>query len=388
MAIDLSRVGAREALKSRREPHWQRIRPGCYLGYRRSAREGSGTWIARGYDKDARSYKLKALGDFGELIAGERFTAARRAAEAFADMIESGGMPEEKIETVGDACRNYLKHRPGSIAAGVFRRHVYSDPISKVRLDKLRRHHLRDWRKRLEEAPALLSRNKEGDKRTKRRSASTVNRDMVPVRAALRAVLPQGSPGTDSAWQEALRPNRNADRRRGVYLDRNERQRLLAAADAEIEPLLRAMCVLPLRPGATAALTAGAFDRRTSTLTIGQDKAGGDRKIAVPPLIADFLMAHTKGKMPTAPMFSRSDGRVWNKDAWFEPIKDAAIAAGLPSGTSAYAVRHSVITDLVRDGLPILTVAQLSGTSVQMIEKHYGHLVRSDAVQALARLAV
>jgi hypothetical protein len=36
----------------------------------------------------------------------------------------------------------------------------------------------------------------------------------------------------------------------------------------------------------------------------------------------------------------------------------------------------------------VLTVAQLSGTSVAMIERHYGHLVRNDAENALARLAL
>ena len=62
------------------------------------------------------------------------------------------------------------------------------------------------------------------------------------------------------------------------------------------------------------------------------------------------------------------------------------MAAKLPAGVSAYTLRHSVITDLVRGGLPVLTVAQLSGTSVAMIERHYGHLVRDDAEKALARL--
>jgi integrase len=60
----------------------------------------------------------------------------------------------------------------------------------------------------------------------------------------------------------------------------------------------------------------------------------------------------------------------------------------LPSGVCAYTLRHSVITDLIRDGLPVLTVALLSGTSVAMIERHYGHLVRGDAEQALARLTL
>jgi hypothetical protein len=36
----------------------------------------------------------------------------------------------------------------------------------------------------------------------------------------------------------------------------------------------------------------------------------------------------------------------------------------------------------------LLAVARLSGTSVAMIEKHYGHLVRDDAEEALASIAV
>src|SRR5687768_16047828 len=81
---DLSRVKEREALKARREPHWQRLRPGCFVGYRPSAREGAGTWIARTYDEQSRSYRLRALGDFGNLQSNERFAAAKREAEEFA----------------------------------------------------------------------------------------------------------------------------------------------------------------------------------------------------------------------------------------------------------------------------------------------------------------
>ena len=53
-----------------------------------------------------------------------------------------------------------------------------------------------------------------------------------------------------------------------------------------------------------------------------------------------------------------------------------------------YILRHSAITDLIRERAPALTVAQLSGTSVAMMERHYGHLVRDDAENALALLAI
>lgn len=387
---DLSRIGERDKLKTKAgdEPHWQRLRQGCYLGFRPSKRGGKGTWFARAYDPDASRYSRKALGDYGALSGHEVFTQAKRDAESWAETVESGGIRARELVTVADACEAYLEEKPGSIADGVFRRHVYSDAIASVKLDKLRRHHLRAWRKRLEAAPALVSRSNKGERRTKARAKSTVNRDMVPLRAALGQVLKPGAPNTDAAWQEALRPFRGADRRRDLYLDRDERKRLLDACDEGAEPFLRGLCFLPLRPGALAGLKAGDFDKRTRSLTIGKDKNGQPRQITVPQSIADFLAAQVKGKLPAAPIFSRADGRAWNKDAWKHPIKDAVRSAKLPGAVAAYTLRHSVITDLIRAGLPALTVAQLSGTSVAMIERHYGHLVRDDAEQALAQLAL
>ena len=385
---DLSKIGERDRLKSKAgdEPHWHRLRAGCYVGFRPSKRGGKGQWFARAYDADRRKYRRKALGDYGMVSGHDLFGQAKRDAEIWADSVENGGVLPEKIETVADACRAYLKHRDGPIAQGVFRRHLFSDALANVRLDRLRRHHLREWRRRLEHAPALISRNHGGEKRTKDRAKSTVNRDMVPLRAALRMFLNPGAPGTDAAWQEALKPHRGADKRRTFYLDRGERSRLVMASAVEAAPFVTALCLLPLRPGVVARLCAGDFDKRTRGLTIGKDKNGQPRQITIPRAMSDFVSQQVAGKLPAALMFSRAHGRPWNKDAWKHPIAKAAITAKLPSGVSAYTFRHSVITDLIREGLPALTVAQLSGTSISMIERHYGHLVHDDAERALASL--
>ena len=385
---DLSRIGERENLKPKAgdEPHWHRLRQGVYLGFRPSKRTAGGTWFARFYDADTNRNKRKRLGDYGTLTGHDVFKQAKTDAEAWASTVESGGELARDMVTVKDACIAYLEEKPNSIAEGVFRRHVYDDPIAKVKLDKLRRHHLRSWRKRLEQAPALLTRAKEGGKRWKERAKSTVNRDMVPLRAALGRVLTPGSPNTDAAWQEALKPFKGADKRRELYLDKGERKRLIDTACEEARPFLRALCLLPLRPGALATLTARDFEKRTRTLTIGKDKNDNPRQISLPTLIADFFAAQVKGKLPTAPIFARHSGDAWNKDSWKHPIKDAVRKANLPDAVSAYTLRHSVITALIRVRLPILTVAQLSGTSVAMIEKHYGHLVRDDAEDAFATL--
>lgn len=386
MKTDLSKVKDREALKARREPHWQRIRPGCFLGYRPSAREGAGTWIARAYDEQSRGYRLKALGNFGALPTRVKFAAAKREAESFAESVESGGYSQDRPETVEEACCRYAEQN--TEAEGRFKRHVYSDPIAKVKLAKLRRHHLREWRQRLEGRPALVSRSKEGPQRTRPRAPASINRDVSMLRAALNKVLAPGAPDTEAAWQEALKPIRNADRQRTLYLDRGQRRALLEAIAEEALPFVKALCLLPLRPGAVVNLNAGDFDKRTRELTIGKDKSGKPRRILLPTDAAALFAEQAKDKLPAAPLFTREGGKRWDKHTWKGPINDAVKAANLPEGATAYTLRHSTITDLVSAGLPLLTIAQISDTSAEMIERHYGHLTGHQATEALAGLAL
>ena len=68
-------------------------------------------------------------------------------------------------------------------------------------------------------------------------------------------------------------------------------------------------------------------------------------------------------------------------------MKTAAKLAGLPEATVAYTLRHSVVTDLVKGGLDLFHVAKLAGTSIAMIERHYGQQQNEHARKALERLA-
>lgn len=383
---DLSKVSQRDALNARREPYWQRLSPGCFLGYRPSAKGGPGTWIARAYDEDHRHYRIRALGSFAEKSPRDRFTVAKQAAEKFATEVERGSIADEELRTVEDACRQFAKSRPDADAR--FRRFVYSDPIAKVKLDRLRRSHVTSWRERLQATPALVSRRKAGKPITRARSPATVNREMAVFRTALAAVLPLGAPNSEAAWQMPLKPIKNAAKRRTLYLNREQRRALLGNIDSEAAPFVRALCLLPLRPGAVAALVVADFDKRTSELTISKDKAGNMRRIVVPAAAADLFKKASKGKLPTASLFTRANGKAWDRHTWKGPIGAAAKAAKLPPNVTAYTLRHSTITDLVTAGLPLLTIGQISGTSAEMIEKHYGHLIRDAAVEALARLAL
>lgn len=397
--MDLSRVGGRsgrEGLKARHEPYWQQLGTGCHLGFRKSGKSNVETWSARYYDsakQTSSKYSYRTLGDYSDLPPSERFGAAKKEAEQWWSHLRSGG--NARSLTVLDACKSYVvgsgseevPERPK--AEQWFARLVYSDPIAVIELCDLKKADIEAWRRRITARPAAVTRSKKGKKVTRVRSVSTVNRDMVSLRAALNAAFISGAVATDLAWRGALRANPNAGTRRTLHLDKNQRRLLVAKARADFQPFLQALCAIPVRPGALAAMLVRHFERRTGVMAVpaGADKGKPFRELRLPENTAAFFRDQAKNKAPDALLFTQANGRAWTRDSWNEPIKQAAAAAGLPAETVAYTLRHSVITDMVIAGVPLLTIAQISATSVQMIEQHYGHLKQDHATAALAAIA-
>lgn len=388
--MELSTVRNRDRLKPRREPYWQKLGAGRYLGVRILESGKGSTWIARFYDPDTHPGRpAQSLGDFSTLPPSDRYGAAKRAAEEWFDHLTGGGT--RVVLTVRQVCECYADSLDKNKAKDVRRRfaqYVYNDPIARVPLQKLTRKQVQDWRARLEGLPAKVTRRKKGRIVTRKRTEATVNRDMVPLRAALNLALEEGAVLTPLAWKTALRPYEAAGSRRDLYLDRGQRRALIEALPVDAATFVRGLCALPLRPGALAAFTVSDFDARRNQLAVSRDKSGKERRILLPAQTVPLFKVQTRSKLPGARLFTRANGSPWNKDAWKGPIKDAVRRAGLPEGTTAYTLRHSTITDLVMGGLDLLTIAQVSGTSVKMIEKHYGHLRQDHAAKALAKLAL
>lgn len=383
---------ARDKLKARHAPYWQKIRSECHLGFRKTTAASSGTWIARYRDGDGR-YQLKSLGSLDKLPGHRRFDEAVKLAAQWFDHRSAGGSAASI--TVGEACERYLEKLRGegrdagvADAEGRFRRFVYSNPkLTNIQITKLTQGMMNDWRAMLTKTPAMLQ-----DKTktaTKLRAASSINREMAVLKAALNLAVRDGYATNNGAWAYQLTPIKDASQRRDCYLDVTQRRALIESAPVNLAALVKALSLMPLRPGAVAALTAGSLDKRLSVLTIGKDKAGRDRKIGLPKSTTDFFATQASGKLPSAPLIAQANGKFWNKDAWKTPFKKAALAANLPAAATLYTLRHSTITDLIAlHRLDTMTVAQLSGTSLAMIEKHYGHLLRDHAANALAALAL
>lgn len=397
-AANLKTVESRDKLKPRREPYYSMIKSGCYLGFRKMTPTSVGTWVARCRAAATGKQLKTSLGDFEHLPKAQRYDAAAQEADRWFSSVGVSGTTE--VKTVKDACDAYAKHieqgegdaSENKVKAADFRariaRHVLPHKIASITLSKLTMVMVESWRKQLSEKPVVINPHaKPDDQQTRPRAPSTLNRDMTALRAALNYAHKRGHVATDVAWLEALSSVAGADKARRVYLSREQRRKLLDVIQEDLRPMVETLCLLPLRPGAVAALKVDSFDGHQGVLTIGKDKSGGDRKIKLPASTAEFIKANCANKPTGSLIFTRDNGKAWNKDAWKKPFKTAVTQASLSGRASTYSLRHTAITDLVPH-LDLLTLAQISGTSVQMIQKHYGHLRQDRAVDALATLAV
>lgn len=385
-------VESRTKLKPRNEPYWQRIANGCYLGFRRLTPTSIGSWIAMNWESETKKKTKHSLGNFSELTPSQRFDAARSAADEWFKHLGRGGTPE--FLSVRNACEKWVAHKlnvKGETAAKEaedrFKRWVYEDKISKVMLNKLTRNHVDVWRSNMANTPVVIDPHAKEPK-TRLRSASTVNRDMSELRAALNFAHDNDWITSDSAWRQALKPIKNAGQPKGKYLDKEQRKELIRCAEPVFAQFLTGLCLFPLRPGALAHLNVENFDYRLGVIKVGKDKRGQDRKIKIPTSSSQFLESMCRGKHSNEKIFVRDDGKEWDRHTWKKLFRTAAQEAKLPEKCSLYDLRHSSITDLVVNGLDLLTTALISGTSVAMIERYYGHLRQEHASTALEKLTL
>jgi integrase len=392
MAAKIDTVSARRDLKALHAPYWQKLGVGLHVGFRKITAQSVGTWIAR-FREDSGKYQLHSLGSLETFTGADRYAEAVKQANAWFDHRGRGGSNEAL--TVEQACQRYVqqsrdegREANAKDAESRFKRWVYPNKaLSATPVMKLTPAMLNTWRIALVKTPLIpQDRTKE---HSEARATSSVNRDVATFKAALNLAFRDGQATSDYAWKSKLVIVKDATGRRDCYFDLTQRRALIAHAAPDHAAFITALSLVPLRPGAVAALTVSNFDRRLDVLTIGKDKYGKDRKITLPPSTAAFFAEQAKGKLPTAFLFARAGGQCWDKNSWKKPFKAAAKAAGLPPEAVTYNLRHSAITDLIAlHRLDTMTVAQLSGTSLAMIEKHYGHLLREHAADALGKLAL
>jgi integrase len=119
---------------------------------------------------------------------------------------------------------------------------------------------------------------------------------------------------------------------------------------------------------------------RTKKLVLKKHKRTRTMKVAETRVIAlndeafAILKRHCLGKAPDDHVFTQNNGSPWNKDALDARFRKVRELAGVRARITIYDFRHLWISEALMAGVDVFTVAKMAGTSVQMIEKTYGHL--------------
>jgi integrase len=372
---DLSRKRDRDQLQPRREPYWQRLGSGAYLGFRR----GPETWIARYRGRDEKQ-RYNSLGEALE------FDEAKKRAEDWLAQFAQVPVRAAKRDTVAAALDAYLvdlkRHGRADAARsaeGRFRTALgvdfatsrYADALAETQLDQTTHEDFLEWRDRL----------------AKGRLPRTVNRLVRAVSAGLNRAHRLGHIGNPAAWRLEGLPD-DEESETAIFLTRAQRNGLIDAASPAAAAFLRGLELTGARPKELATARVGDFDGERLKLS---HRKGRPPKLRSRYVVLDderiaFFKSQAKDKLPAAPLFTEDGQKPWRRDMWAAEIRTAIAshnkaARGLmriPSDASAYSFRHARISELLQVyGVDPLTVGAQTGTSLRMIERTYYKFIPS-----------
>lgn len=281
--------------------------------------------------------------------------------------------PDFKSEaySVEAACKDYVDDRRSEKneacahdADKRFERTVYGTAFGKMPVSRVWSFDIKEWRR----GTGL--------------SKSSQNRTMTALRAALNLAVQNRRVAAERRLEWAsVRQHKGVTQRRMLFLDVDQRRLLIRHATGCVRDLMAGMALTGARPGDLTSCRRAQYDARTKSVTFASKNA--IRTVPLPNAAVALFDRLAQDKLPNAFLFTRDDGKPWAHSDWDELVRAAAKQAGLPAGVCLYTLRHSFITQALMDGMSTLDVARISGTSLAMIERHYGHLVMNAARERL-----
>jgi integrase len=152
-----------------------------------------------------------------------------------------------------------------------------------------------------------------------------------------------------------------------------------------------------LRPEEWAALERRDIDRHARVLSVRRTVSGGEvvelgktsgsrRQVPLARRALDALDA-IPPRLDTPLIFPAPAGGLLNLDNWRRRVWAPAIdASGVPKPARPYDLRATFITNAISAAVPLFTIAKVAGTSVEMIERHYGALLDGAIADVADRL--
>lgn len=364
----------RNRLAKRREPYWHKLVLGGFLGYRVGAKGGS--WIARYRGEDGKQH-YKSLVLLAYLPQNEYDAAVGEAKDWFDSQSLGFRARPGTVQEAADNYIEYLEQKKGKAAADDARWRVKGQilPVfGNTPLDRLKPQQIRKWFHSFVVA---------GNDEEVRKSKATANRNFATLKAMLNLAYKEGLVPSDRAWRGVDR-FKNPDGSRKDYLNPNQVKKLLKVSDGNFRDLLKAAILTGARYGELCRLKAGDLDKSKGLLNIPYGKTGS-RTFPLTQSTKVFFNQIAKSKLPDAPLLTRDGVHSWRRSDQTKPMREAVAAAKLPNSVVFYTLRHSFIADVIDQNMNVFDIAKITGTSIDMIEKHYGKLFKGRVIEVLER---
>lgn len=398
-AYTLDTVNGRAKLKPRSTPYYVRREKGLFIGLRVTPK-GS-TWCARFQPKNGKpqfcsfesvddmthAQAVRMVDTWGQALRHGRPVA--RADRTIADVVHfyldeklrkkparksdgrsAADLPEHlmRIHLLGQSSTvSQVKYR--GVSAPVFRKSAAFPvhPLAFRVASEVIESEIEHWRDGLKSAKG------------KPLSQGSVDRIVSILGAALNfAVKKRLIPNTVAVeWKEPLKQKGGGKRERA--LEQGEIKKLLAGCQTQA---FRDLCEVGVLTGARYSEIAGVrvkdWNDKRGLLTV--DGKTGPRTFPVTDQARDVIRRLCKGKTPLAWLCPNNYGDQWRPSQQTSGMNRMRAVTGFGHDVSFYTLRHTFITHALTcaDPLPPLTVAEICGTSLQMIDQHYGHLIEEN----------
>jgi len=180
--------------------------------------------------------------------------------------------------------------------------------------------------------------------------------------------------------------NRQPSPRTVRVFARDELDAIAAELHPAYQPLPLFAAATGLRPEEWQALERRDIDRRARVLNVVRTvsdgevvelgKTSGARRQVPLSARASAALDAIPPRIDTPLVFPAARGGVLNLDNWRRRSWGPAIeASGVARPARIYDLRSTFASDALAAGVPIFTLARIMGTSVRMIERHYGALL-------------
>ena len=354
------------------------------IGYRR-LRGRSGTWTARIYTGNG-EYAFEPIGtadDRSDANGVTVFNFDQAVAKARQLHLDRAGIHGPlTVEAAMTAYVTRLDHEGKNTdqLEGIAAKYI-TPLLGKEEVAKLTSKMLTDWMAKVAAMPAKGKRPFDPVARK-----SSANGTLGKLRAALNLAYNDGKVPSNQAWR-SIKKFAGVDRSRDRFLSPDESRRLINAAGDEFRPMVQAALATGCRYSELCNLKVSDLRTDSDTLFIRTSKTGRSRHVYLTKEGVQLFESLAAGHRGNDPLIRRDDGLPFNTSQQVRRMKHACKIARIDP-ISFHGLRHSFASALILANTPLVYVAKSLGhTSIAMVEKHYGHLVKdhlSETIRANA----